>query len=462
MVPAVSRKTDYILSISASSEALFRYQVVSKVLARELGGEARARAVGAVAARAHVTVNGSARSVSLRTLYRWLAAYQEQGFAGLEPGQRPCVEASAILSQKFLDFLQAEKKDDPRASVPELIRRARETKVIAPDAEVCRATVWRAVKRMGLPTRRRPAKNEGDMRRFAYPHRMMMILADGKHFRAGTNRARRVALFFIDDATRKGLHVAVGTSENNELFLRGLYELIRRVGLMSVIYLDNGAGFISDDTVAVVANLPGVHLVNGTAGYPEGHGKIERFNRTAQADSLRGLDQSADVDPDCRALELRLTHYLGQYNHRPHESLSGNTPSERWEADQRPLRFPTDDETLRNCFVVTEGRTVSKDHIIKYDNVLYEAPRGLGGARVEVHRKLLDDELFLIHDGRAIRLHPVDPVDNARQRRGRGLEPEAPSSADGVVRTAANIAFDRDFGPCVDQQGGFLPPNKEK
>ena len=97
-MPAVSRKPDDILSISASSEALFRYQVVSKVLARELGGEARAHAARAVAASAHVTVNGSARSVSLRTLYRWLAAYQKQGFAGLEPAQQPRVEASAILS----------------------------------------------------------------------------------------------------------------------------------------------------------------------------------------------------------------------------------------------------------------------------------------------------------------------------------------------------------------------------
>jgi hypothetical protein len=39
---------------------------------------------------------------------------------------------------------------------------------------------------------------------------MQMVLCDGKHFRAGAARLRRVALFFLDDATRMGLHVVVG------------------------------------------------------------------------------------------------------------------------------------------------------------------------------------------------------------------------------------------------------------
>jgi transposase len=268
----VSRKADRRAPVMVSTEALFRFQAVSKVLARQLTGEARPRAVGAVAAEPHLTVAGKLRKVSSRTLYRWLAAYEASGIDGLEPGRRHQVDVSAVLPNELVDFLRTEKADDPRASVPELIRRAHELRVIGPEDKVSRSTVWRAIKRMGLPTRRRPSKAEGDMRRFAYPHRMMMVLADGKHFRAGASRARRVALFFIDDATRKGLHVVVGTTEDTELFLRGLYELIRKVGFMLVIYLDNGAGFISDDTLAVIAKLPGVHIVHGTAGYPEGHG----------------------------------------------------------------------------------------------------------------------------------------------------------------------------------------------
>jgi len=46
-----------------------------------------------------------------------------------------------------------------------------------------------------------------------------MVLADGKHFRAGAKRLRRVALFFLDDSTRYGLEVVVGTAESAPLFL---------------------------------------------------------------------------------------------------------------------------------------------------------------------------------------------------------------------------------------------------
>lgn len=59
---------------------------------------------------------------------------------------------------------------------------------------------------------------------------MMLVIADGKHFRAGAARLKRVALIFMDDATRYGLIVIVGTSENASDFLRGLWEVIRRHG----------------------------------------------------------------------------------------------------------------------------------------------------------------------------------------------------------------------------------------
>jgi hypothetical protein len=145
----------------------------------------------------------------------------------------------------------------------------------------------------------------------------------------------------------------------------------------------------------------------------------------------------------------------------PHESLDGQTPAARWEADRQSLRFPEDDDELRNYFVVTEGRTVSKDHVIQYGGLDYEAPRGLGGSRIEVHRRVLDGELYLLHDGRAVRLQPVDRQANARSGRARQLEPVIPASGEGVPRTAATIAFNRDHGPLVDAEGGFKPPERE-
>jgi len=436
-----------------SFEALFRFRVVSEVEAERVRGSSQARAVEAVCSRSHIDGAGQRREVKRRTLYRWLAAYREGGLVALEPARRVRTDSSVVLPRKFLDFLVAEKTADPRASAPELIQRARELGVLQPDERIDRVTVWRALTRMGLPTRRRPMKHEGDTRRFAYPHRMQMVLCDGKHFRAGVNRRKRVALYYLDDSTRFALHVVVGSSETTALFLRGLYEMVRRHGLMDTLYLDRGPGFRSDDTLRVIAQLQRT-LILGAAAYPQGHGKIERFNQTSIARVLRALDGAADVDASHPALELRLSHYLARYNDTPHESLRQRTPRACWLADTRELSFPADDAALRACFVVTEERGVSNDHIIQFEGVDYEAPRGLARETVRVHRQILDGQLSVLHDGRMKRLAPVDLARNARDRRASPQAEELPCVA--PVKTAATLAFEREFAPVVNDDGGFI------
>jgi putative transposase len=443
-----------------SAEALFRHSVISQVLGRVLGGERQTTVIRDVVSHVHWGADGLRRSPSRRTVYRWLRAFAAGGVAALEPAPRDTIATSEVLSEPFVEFLRTEKGVDARASVPEIIRRAREDGVLAEDTRVDRVSVWRACQRMGLPLGQRSTKKDCDSRRWAYPHRMMMLLCDGKYFRAGIGRVRRLALFYIDDATRRTLAVVVGTDgESTELFLRGLYELLRVVGLVDVLFLDRGPGFISDDTRAVLAAL-GIHLVLGTAGYPEGHGKIEKFHQTAWSGILRGLCRP-EVDPAPRALELRLRHFLfEQYNGRPHESLGGQTPQERWDADSRALRLPESDAVLREKFVITETRKVSNDHIVSMGGVDYEVPRGHGATRIAVYRHVLEGTLSILHQGRRVRLHPVDLAANAVASRGK---PGADHDEDlaPAPRTAAMRAFDRSFGPVVAPDGGFIEPIRD-
>lgn len=438
--------------------ALFRLMVVSVVQARCLAGEPRAVVVTEVAGSPHLTPAGKPRKICERTLYRWLADYALGGVAALEPAGRPHTDSSVVLPEDFLAFLRQEKGVDPRASVPEVVRRATEQGLLQCQQEVHRVSVWRACRRLALPTRRRPHKREADTRRFAYPHRMMMVLVDGKHFRAGIYRAKRVAFVFLDDATRYALDGIVGPSESAELFLHGLYGALGEAGYFDILFADHGDGFIADDTRGVVANLPHAHLIHGAVRYPEGHGKIEVFNRSLFANLLRGFDRAADVDPACGALTVRLRHYLKRvYNLLPHEALGGDTPLQRWERDCRALRLPADEAALRRAFVIQEGRTVSADHVIRHGGQLYEAPKGLAGTRVEVHRNVLDGQLSVLHEGRMVRLHPVDLAANATDPRHRPGQTEEPPSTEDVAppRTAAMMAFDREFGPLVDRDGGF-------
>ena len=286
-----------------------------------------------------------------------------------------------------------------------------------------------------------------------------MVLADGKHFRAGPRRTKRVVLFFIDDASRTVLTCVVGTSESTRLFLRGLQKAIGKYGLMDSLFLDRGPGFKSDDTRSACLAL-NINLILGTEAYPEGHGKIERFNQTAVTAVLRGLC-AAEVDDDCAALELRLEHFVEhQYNLRPHESLEQRTPLERFRLDTRALRFPESEAALRDALVVTEVRKVSNDNVVAVDGVDYEVPRGHAQTKLSVRRCLLSGELFVLHDGRLVQLHPVDLAANATARRATPGAP-APDDDEGTPRTAASIAFARAHGPVVGLDGGFLPPTRK-
>jgi len=447
------------IPLPPSQEVLVRYLVVSQVLADELGGKTRAQAVAAVAARRHLDADGSPRKASRRTVYRWLAAYEAAGLAGLQPKPRKRTEASVVLPDEFVRFLKAVKDKDAKASIPEVIRQGYETGVLRPTDVVHRATVWRAARRLGLPLTRRSSKRDRDVRRFRFPHRMQLVLCDGKHFRAGAVRARRVALFFLDNATRYGLQAVVGTTETTELFLTGLDRLLRHHGVMDAIYLDGGSGFWSLDSVAVIAQLEMGHIP-GEAAYPEAHGMIEKFHQTAGTSALRGYDRNPAIDPDCGSLTLRLQHFLDhQYNQRPHSSLGNDTPQARWDADPRQLRFPWSDAELRERFRVTETRTVSSDNVISYGSTPYEVPRGHAETVIQVHREVLTGRLLVVHDGRLVRLHPVDLHDNATA--GRARPPREDDESATPVSTAASMAFDRDFGPVVDPDGGFSDPHQE-
>jgi transposase InsO family protein len=432
--------------------ALYRYAAVSQVQSLVLGGLSLAEAVQRAASQDFVDASGRPRRPPRSSLYRWYRDYKAQGLDALFDERR--LKRGSGLSPDFLRFLAQEKTADPDASIPEVIARAKEKGIVT--AKLDRTTVYRAARSLNLPMFRHPKAETTAMRPFEYPYRMQMVLCDGKHFRAGGERLKRVVLFLIDDATRLVLDAFVDTAENPPFFLRAIYQTIATFGYMGACYLDRGPGFKADDTERVFALL-GIPLIHGVAGYPPGRGKIEKFNDTAGHQVLRSLAKPG-IDPDPRSLELRIRHYLRErYSHHFHEGIKA-VPIERFnDADQPLLRLPASEAELRRAFVLSEQRKVRKDNVISWESLIYEVPLGHAGTWITVYRDAISGDLSVLHQGRAVKLFRPDLAANARERRSRTSEAQA--TAAHPVTTAAELHFNRDYPQIVGPDGGFLEPS---
>jgi putative transposase len=432
------------------SRALVRFTAVSHVEAYVLGGQTLAAAISRVC---QLESSGCGDVQSKRfgrsSVYNWYRAYKVGGMDALfdEPRER----RGSSLPLPFLNYLCSEKQKDPEASIPEVISRAREKSIITMKEPIDRTTVFRAARALDLPMLRRKKAEATTMRPFAYEHRMMMVLCDGKHFRAGTQGLKRVALFFIDDATRYVLDAFVGFSEDTDFFLSSIFRVIQNFGYMGALYLDHGPGFIANDSKNIMAQLK-IPFIHGQAGYPEGRGKVERFNGTVTQDVLRGLNKPG-IDPSRSALELRLRHYIRErYNIRHHSNVDA-APAALFENDSKPLHFPVSEEDLRRSFILSEPRKVRQDNVIHWYGLLYETPIGYAGRTVTIYRNVISHKIWLLHNGEATVLLPPDLSMNARGTRAKeSLRQHPPREP---IVTAAEMHFNRDFSPIIDVDGGF-------
>jgi transposase InsO family protein len=425
-----------------------RYLIVSQVCAAIAAGKGKTAAIKEVAERVHLDKNHRPHSAGERSLWRWLGQWEAEGLEGLASARYPSRESS--LPPAFLSLLKEKKEEDPKISVPEVIRIARVSGVIAEDEAIDRTTVWRHCKREGLPTLRRDPSKRERQRPWRFAHRMQCVIADGKHFRAGSKRAKRVAIIYFDNASRYMLGAVVGTVESAALALRGLRKVIRRWGLMTSLYVD--LGFDNDDLARATAALR-IALILGTKQYPEARGCLERFNRTIAEQLLCGWPGNPTIDPELLALKRRIEHWgFELYNHTDHEGLEHDKPSDRFHGDTRALEIPYSQTIIDEAFVTSFERRVTNHNCVSFKGVLWEMPLGYRRNKVKVFRNMISGELSVLHKGNRTTLKPANQTRNANER----STAPAPDQQDPPARTtAADIAWDRDHPPLVDDKGNY-------
>lgn len=285
----------------------------SQVLALQLASGECGPELAEVARLANQRARSSA--VSARTLYRYLATYQAQGWWGLLPAAP--VAAPLEFDQDVAAVLGSYHSRNPLFR--NLSRAAIEvTKQLGRPYDSWKALYSRAARALKKVDRVDliKARHSGAQRAAQLPFKrrdtsvlkpLDVALIDGHTFKAKVRHPEHGAPFapevtlMIDAATRKATGWSVALSENVMAVGDALRHSVGRFGVPAIIYSDNGAGETAKQmdcpVVGIVARLGAEHRT-GLPGHPQGHGLIERSWQTHMITCARqfGSYQGSGVD----------------------------------------------------------------------------------------------------------------------------------------------------------------------
>ena len=178
----------------------------------------------------------------------------------------------------------------------------------------------------------------------------------------------------------------------------------------------------------------GIKLVHSQPGRPEGRGKIERFFRTVREQFL--VEITAEVAAAITSLaELnRLFTAWAEtvYHVRPH-SETGAAPLRRWqEGIPVPLPLPSPAQ-LREAFLWSEYRTVTKTATVSLHGNTYQVDHLLAGRKAELVFDPFDlEDIEVRYDGRSFGKAVAFKISRHSHPKARPEQPRGQPPATGI------------------------------
>jgi putative transposase len=353
---------------------LFRYTLIRDAAEPGLSKAQRGRLLRALADREHVGPDGRLVRVSRTTLGRWVRAYRQGGFDALVPQPKVVPVRTPAETLELAFALKRERPERTAAQVREIMLITSATGDDVPGLRTLQTHLARA----GLNVRadgRSPGKVYG---RFEASARNELWTGDGLHgpVLAGTTR-RAVLLAFIDDHSRLLVGWRWGTGEDVFRLEAALRAGLMSRGVPAAILVDRGSAFVSSQLLRACAVL-GVKLIHASPRAATTKGKIERFFRTVRDQFLVEIDDGVELVE----LNRLFSAWLEVVYHRRMHSETEQTPLERFDSAGAP-RLPTP-ALLREAFLWSQERTVTKTATVSLHGNQYEVDAALIGRKVEL------------------------------------------------------------------------------
>jgi putative transposase len=360
----------------ARQVALFRYQLIQEVTDPGLSARQRGALVRELAGREHDGPAGQKITVSEQTIRRWVRDWRAGGFEALVPAP---ARVTARTPAEVLELAAALKKENPARTAAQVTRILRAQAGWAPSDR----TIQRLFERLELNRRPGAVSAPAAFGRFEASRPNEMWTGDALH---GPHVAgRKTYLFcFIDDHSRAVMAARFGFSEDTVRLAAALRPALASRGVPEWAYVDNGSAFVDSWLLRACAVL-GIKLVHATPRRPQGKGKVERFLRTVRDQFLVEVTgQAAAAITGLAELNRLLAAWVETVYHvRPHTE-TGVPPLRRWQ-DGIPVPLPLPSPAqLREAFLWSEHRTVTKTAMVSLHGNTYSVDQALAGRKIEL------------------------------------------------------------------------------
>jgi len=365
----------------AYQQGLFRYKIISDLLARPPRPGELAEQLRKIASQKHLQPwNQVERTVTIRTLERWYAASRkaEKPPESLQPKLRADRGSVRKLFAEHFESLAHLRRSYPTWSVQLIYDNLCEVKFVVPPPSY--STVLRYLKSIGYcPSSSRVKRHKlREIRSFEvefvgqmwhmdfHKGSRMVVTEDGKF-------SQPICAAFIDDKSRLICHAQWFLNETTEVLVHSLTQAILKRGLPRTFYTDNGAAMKGEELKAGLDVL-GIKHETTLPYSPYQNGKQESFWQPLEARLMKMIPKEKRITLD---ILNRITQaWVEQDYHDRVHSETKEKPIDRFFNSPSVIRPGISFEDLRRSFRMRTTRNVRKtDGTITLEGVRFEIPQ---------------------------------------------------------------------------------------
>jgi transposase len=343
--------------------------------------------------------------VSLRHVWRLLAAFREEGAAGLAHGNRgrePVNKPPQAVRERILILARERYADYNDSHFTEKLAQEHGIEVSRPTLRRLRRSIGQ-----GSPRKRRAPRHR--KRRERYSQSGMLLQLDGSPHDWLEGRGPRLTLLVaIDDATNEVPNGVFREEEDDAGYFELLWGISQSHGLPQAVYTDRHTIFRSPKQATLEQELAGerprsqfgrvmdalgVEMI--LAYSPQAKGRVERLLGTLQDRLVKELREAGACTKEeaNQVLKRFLPEFSARFGVPAAQPGSAYRP---WPQDLQP----------EEVFCFKHHRSVNNDNTISFDGKRLQIPLGperisYARAHAEVQQRL-DGSLVICHQGQAL------------------------------------------------------------